>query len=191
MRNAARDISASPSPSSQAETAPRLFWSPALLSDARRLLARAANTQDVEVMDVKRTENAHSILRIMSNLFTFAHPQQKTRRVSEGSKLSEGPPNDYSVLPTRRSTVYIKDASALCGIDVTIARAYIFPSADAVPACKRNVEIAKQHGRVDHERIFNMFQVLVLDIQKSGDGAGVNSLYSIRNPLTVTMMEKL
>lgn len=191
VRNVGRDISASPSLGSQAERAPRLFWSPILLSDAMRRLALAANDREVEALDTKRTENAHSILRIMSNLFTFSHPRQKVRRVSEHSKPSEGTPNDYSVLPTRRSTVYIKDASFLCGIDLDVARAYVFPSTDTVSACKKNIEIARLHGRIDHERIFNMLQVLVLDIQKGGEEAGVGSLYNIRNPLTVTIMEKL
>lgn len=157
-----------------------------------RRLALAANDRDVEALDLKRTENAHSILRIMSNLFTFPHPAQKVRRVSEHSRPSEDTSNNYALLPTRRSTVYIKDASALCGIDIAVARDYVWPSTEPVLACKRNVEIARIHGRLDHERLFSLFQVLVVDIQKSGAGpADASTLYSIRNPLTVTMLEKL
>ncbi|GJE87139.1 hypothetical protein PsYK624_032220 [Phanerochaete sordida] len=158
-----------------------------------RRLAVAANDREVESVDMKRAENANSILRIMSNLFTFSGPPvQKMRRVSEHSKPSEDAANNYSLLPNRRSTVYIKDASTLCGIDIAVARDYVFPSDDAVAACRTNVEIAKFHGRLDHERLFGIFQVLAGDIQKPGVGpSDQNSLYTARNPLTVTMMEKL
>lgn len=158
-----------------------------------RRLALAANDREIDFTDMKRADNAHSILRIMSNLFTFSdQPNQKIRRVSEHSKPSEEASNNYSLLPNRRSTVYIKDASTLCGTDVAVARDYVFPSSNAVSTCKRNVEIAKFHGRLDHERLFGIFQVLASDIQKPGVGASdANSLYTIQNPLTVNMMEKL
>ncbi|EKM55335.1 uncharacterized protein PHACADRAFT_255888 [Phanerochaete carnosa HHB-10118-sp] len=193
VKNIGREISTSPSPAPQGEATPRLFWSPVLLSDAMRRLALAANDREVESVDMKRAENAHSILRIMSNLFTFSgQPSQKVRRVSEYSKPSEDTPNNYSLLPNRRSTVYIKDVSILCGIDVVVARDYVFPFPDAVSACKTNIETARFYGRLDHERLFGIFQVLAGDIQKPGVGAAhASSLYTVRNSLTASMMEKL
>lgn len=165
-----------------------------------RRLALAANDREVEALDTKRVEHAQSILRIMSNLFTGSTPQQgqqlqqqKSRRVSEHSRpTTDDTSNNFSLLPVRRSTVYIKDASVICGIDVAVARDYVFPSSDDVSICKKNAEIAKFHGRLDHERLFGIFQVLVGDVQKPGmPTAEFSPLYSLRNPLTVTMMEKL
>lgn len=196
VKNIGRDISASPSPGAHSETTPRLFWSPILLSDAMRRLAVAANDREVESVDMRRAENAHSILRIMSNLFTFSSQPgqvgQKVRRVSEHSKPSEDASNIYSPLPNRRSTVYIKDTSILCAIDVAVARDYVFPSSDLVAACKTNAGLAKFHGRLDHERFFGILQVLAGDTQKSGMGHGDrNSSYAIRNPMTASMMDRL
>lgn len=155
-----------------------------------RRLALAANDREVDALDPRRTENAHSILRIMSNLFTSTQHTQKVRRVSEHSKPSDETPSNYAVLPTRRSTVYIKDVAVLCGIDIEAAKTYVFPLSDAVSAFKQNAELARQLERFDHERLFAIFQVLVFDIQKDNTRRDA-SLYSTRNPLTVAMMEKL
>ena len=130
----------------------------------------------------------------MSNIFNFTPTQAplKSRRVSDNSRPADDVKNGSSPLPFRRSTIYIKDASAVCGIDIAVAQDYVFPSTDAVPACKQNAEIAKFHGRLDHERLFGIFQVLVGDSQKpSQTSLDISPLYSLRNPLTVTMMEKL
>lgn len=190
-----REVSKSPSTKgsqSNSESAPRLLWSPILLSDAMRKLALAANDREVESLDIKRSEDAHSILRIMSSLFNFS--PQKTRRVSDQStKTAEQEnSNGYSLVPVRRSTVYIKDVSTVVGIDVAAAREYVFSTSEPVAACKKNAGVAKLHRRLDHERIFNILEVLLIDIQKSSTSpADMSSLYSICNPLTVTMMEKL
>lgn len=156
-----------------------------------RKLALAANDREVESLDIKRSEDAHSILRIMSSLFNFS--PQKTRRVSDQSaKTEQDNSNGYSPVPVRRSTVYIKDVSTVVGIDVAAAKEYIFSASEPVAACKKNAGVAKLHRRLDHERIFNILGVLLIDIQKSGTSpADMSSLYSICNPLTVTMMEKL
>ena len=79
----------------------------------------------------------------------------------------------------------------LCGLDIPAAKAYVFPSSDAVSTFKQNAEAARRLERFDHERLFTIFQVLVLDTQKDDIGRDVSSLYSLRNPLTVAMMEKL
>lgn len=195
VRNALRELSSS-SPSSEPRTShelagPRLFWSPILLSDAVRRLQLAAHDQDTEALEVKRTEDAHSILRIMSNLFTFSH--QKSRRVSDQSSLrqTDDLQTNYSLLPTRRSTVYIKDASLVTGIDVEAARRYVFPSAaDPIAACKENANAASLLGRLDHERVLEMLQVLLAEDQKSNGNSG-QAVSTSSNPLTLTIMERL
>lgn len=191
MRNPLRELSASPSTDPRAgheASAPRLFWSPVLLSDAVRRLALSAHDREVEAIE-KQGEDAHSILRIMSNLFTFPH--QKMRRVSEHSRPTDEQTN-YSLLPTRRSMVYIKDASVVCGTDIPAAKAYIFPSKDAVGACKENAERARALGRLDHQRVFGMLQVLLADLPQSrlvsGDG---RALSSPCNPLTLKIVDQL
>jgi WD repeat-containing protein 59 len=180
----------SPSVGTRSDPTPRLFWSPILLSDAMRKLAIAANDREVESVDFRRAEDAHSILRIMSNLFSFSH--QKTRRVSDQSRPSlEETSNNYALLPTRRSTVFIKDASAFVGFDVRAAHEYIFPAAEPADACKKNIEIARFHGRIDHERVFRMLEVFVLEHGKAESAALGLSHHGLCNPLIATMVEKL
>ncbi|KAI0345160.1 hypothetical protein BDW22DRAFT_1354052 [Trametopsis cervina] len=191
VRHALQEAATSPSAVARnVDPAPRLFWSPILLSDAMRKLALAAKDREVDSIDVKRAEDAHGILRIMSNLFTI--PQQKTRRVSDQSRpsLDEAPKN-YALLPTLRSTIFIKDAAPLVGLDVGAAYDYVFPAANPVDACKKNVETARLRGRVDHERVFNVLQIFMIEHEKGDSSSLAPSLYSLCNPLIVSMIEKL
>ncbi|OBZ77972.1 putative RWD, RING finger and WD repeat-containing protein C11E3.05 [Grifola frondosa] len=140
VRNPLREISVSPSIASRAPDArTHLLNSPALLSEAVHDLAVAAQDRDVQQLESK-TEDAN-ILRIMANLFTFL--QQKPRRVSEHSRPLEDIPASY-LLPTRRSTVFIKDVSSL-----------------------ENARLARMLGRTHHERIFKMLQTLFVHSEAS------------------------
>ncbi|KAH8096852.1 hypothetical protein BXZ70DRAFT_944805 [Cristinia sonorae] len=187
VRNVMRDLSASPSIGSRGPDAPpRLFRSPGLLTDAVRRLSLAANDRDVDYPDTKKTEDANSILRIMSNLYSFSH--QKVRKFSENSRPSEDVPNNYSLLPTRRSTVFIKDASSVLGLDIESAAEYVFPATHPHDWCARNAEIARHTGRIYHQRIFTMLQVMILDGTSKEDGEKERPELT---PLMMKVVEKL
>lgn len=156
MRNPLHEISVSPSLRAQ-ESAPPLFRAPASLSDAIHHLTMASNDR-MSSNSSRRPEDAGNILRIMTNLLTFS--QGKRRRVSGGSK----PANDdvpYALLPTRRSTVFIKPAASIGHPDRTIASQYQADTSKPGESCRTNASIAKQHGRYDHERIFKTLEVLI------------------------------
>ena len=156
VRNPLHEMSASPSLRAQ-ENAPRLFRAPASLSDAINHLTVASNDRTPSNTS-RRTEDAANILRIMTNLLTFS--QGKRRRVSERSK----PANDdvpYALLPTRRSTVFIKPAASIGHPDRIIASQYHMDMSKPGESCRANASIAKQHGRHDHERVFKTLQILV------------------------------
>lgn len=181
-----RDLSASPSIGSRGpDTAPRLFRSPALLSDAVRRLSLAASDREVEIADTKKAEDANSILQIMSNLYSFSH--QKARKFSENSRPTEDVPGNYSLLPTRRSTVYIKDASPIVGLDIASAKEYVYPTTHPHNWCARNAEIARRSGRVYHQRIFTMLQVIILERLNKDEGKERMEL----TPLAIKVMEKM
>ncbi|THH17187.1 hypothetical protein EUX98_g9174 [Antrodiella citrinella] len=187
VRNLMRDLSASPSIGSRGpDQAPRLFRSPALLSDAVRRLSLAASDRDIDLPETKRTEDAHSILRIMSNLYSFSH--QRVRKFSENSRPSEDVPTNYSLLPTRRSTVFIRDASAILGLDIASAAQYVFPSTHPRNWCATNAEIARHAGRVYHQRVFTMLQVMILD--SANQGADEKERLEL-TPLLMKLVEKL
>ncbi|CCM03390.1 uncharacterized protein FIBRA_05520 [Fibroporia radiculosa] len=188
VRNPMREISVSPSlPSHSMDTAPRLFRSPVFLSDAVRLLSHAAQDRD-EVVDLRPADDANNILRIMTNLFTF--PQYKSRRVSEPSKSYEDMPSAYSLLPTRRSTVFIKDASVLAGIDIAAAQDYIFDISDPPDTCKKNAEIARIRGRVDHERVFKVLGAVLVGFSKSYYSTPPDSMANAANDLMIMHVVK-
>ena len=156
MRNPLHEISVSPSLRAQ-ESAPPLFRAPASLSDAIHRLTLASNDR-MPSNSSRRPEDAGNILRIMTNLLTFS--QGKRQRVSGGSK----PANDdvpYALLPTRRSTVFIKPAASIGHPDRTIASQYQTDTSKSEESCRANASIAKQHGRYDHERVFKTLEVLI------------------------------
>ena len=156
VRNPLHEMSASPSLRAQ-ETAPQLFRAPASLSDALNHLTMASNDRTPSNAS-RRTEDAANILRIMTNLLTFS--QGKRRRASERSK----PANDdvpYALLPTRRSTVFIKPAASIGHPDRSIASQYRVDVSKPGESCRANASIAKRHGRHDHERVFKTLETLI------------------------------
>lgn len=169
VRNPLREISMSPSVASRApDSAPRLFQSPALLSDAVKLLSSAAQDRGPESIERKRGEdgsNSNNVLRIMDNLFTFSrrpHPHptsfSKPRRVSENSRQVD---ENYALLSTRRSSVYIKSTEGVLGIpDMEAAVRYVLQGRDFADICKTNASVARLLGRSDHERVFRTLHVL-------------------------------
>lgn len=160
-----RELSLSPSIGSRGpDSGPRPFRSPGVLSEAMRHLALASNDRDVAPIESTRTEDANSILRIMSDLFSFSLP--KGRKFSDQSRQREDAPNNFSLQTTTRSTVLIKDTSSYLGIDVAAAAEYKYTLTNPLDWCKVNGEIAKRHDRVDHERIFSMLQVILVNVYK-------------------------
>lgn len=169
VRNSLREISVSPSVNSRAADGARLFQSPALLSDAVKRLSSAAMDRESQSVERKRGEDTsipNNVLRIMDNLFTFSHspyphaapPLGKSRRVSENSRPVE---DDYALLPTRRQSVFIKQAEGVLGIpDTEAAARYVLSGRDFADVCKTNVAVARLLGRSDHERVFGMLHVL-------------------------------
>ncbi|KAH9947305.1 hypothetical protein B0H21DRAFT_739747 [Amylocystis lapponica] len=191
VRNPMREISVSPSVASRSvDSAPRLFQSPALLSDAVRHLGFAAHDREIEAVEQRRTEDGSNILRIMTNLFTFS--QQKPRRISEHSRPLEDIPASYSLLPTRRSTVFLKSTCMLFGVDSSTAREYVIAAPDCAAFCKRNAEIAKARGRHDHERIFSLLNALSASRHKAEtDTDELSPSLKNRSVLALHVVDKL
>jgi len=159
VRNVLRDISVSPSVSSRApESVPRLFQSPALLSDAVRRLGLAATDRTLVSIAQRRTDDGpDNILRIMTNLLTFTH--HKLRRESDPKPLNDIPAS-YSLIPMRRSTVYIMRSVDVARTDKKVAGEYVFESDNLSKLCDKNACIASAHLRYDHVRVFRVLQSL-------------------------------
>lgn len=163
VRNVLRDIEVSPAPGpSTSEQKPRLFQSPALLSDAVRRLGLAAADRIVPPLDLKRTDDGpDNILRTMTNLLTFSHHHHKHRRESESQpKPMNEIPADYQLMNLRRSVVSIKREVDVARSDRTVAREYVFKADTLSMLCEENAKVANLSMRYDHARIFRILQTL-------------------------------
>ena len=190
VRNPLREMSVSPSVTSRGpDSGPRVLQSPALLSDAVKRLSSAA--QDRQSASSERSRHGDdssgggagsgsgggpSVLRIMDNLFMFSHvlPQNvpEMRKVSEGSRQAADDRNNYAVLPTRRSSVFIKSTEGVLGVpDPDAAARYVLKrpkdghsrrgdEKEMEEVWKVNAGVARLLGRGDHERVFRMLAVL-------------------------------
>ncbi|KAJ2912007.1 hypothetical protein MD484_g8411, partial [Candolleomyces efflorescens] len=101
----------------------RLFQSPALVSDAIRRLSLAAKDRTVPPIDPRKPENDLNILRTMTNLLTVSS-QHKVRRDSIASGMSTANKN-WSLLPTRRSNVFMMDTTNIEGPDRVVGVEYV------------------------------------------------------------------
>lgn len=162
MRNVLRGLSDSPAtpseePPPKVETAPRMFQSPSLISDAVRRLALSATDRQAKKGYPRKPEDGNNILRIMTNLLTFS--QHKVRRDSETKPLGDIL-KSYALLAPRRSTVFITNTTNIAGGDRKVALGYIFQSNSLAEICDHNARIARECGRSDHERAFTTLRAL-------------------------------
>ncbi|KAF7373833.1 WD-REPEATS-REGION domain-containing protein [Mycena sanguinolenta] len=148
---------------SMEHAAPRVFRSPALIADAVRRLSLAATDRAVKPLDPRRPQDGDHILRIMTNLLTFSHDMSQPHRDSESSRLREEDSSLPSKVPysaPRRSMVFIANTTHISGGDRKVAAGYVFEAESLAMVCQKNSEVAREHGRYDHERIFKILQAL-------------------------------
>lgn len=165
MRTTTREVSASPSVGSRGpDSGPRSSRSPGMLSDAIRRLARASTDTDEVVTE--SGEESSSVLRIMSNLFSYSPP--KGRKASEQSKQQEDSPDNFALRRVATpSTILVADVSQFLGIDIAAAAEYKYTTTNPLDWCKVNSEIARRHNRIDHERVFGVLQIMLVNVQKA------------------------
>lgn len=202
VRHVLRDVSISASPAktvsdipttthdsvdlSADQAAPRMFRSPALIADAVRRLSLAATDRVVKPLDPRRPQDGDHILRIMTNLLTFSHDTSQHHRDSESSRLrgEEGlRSNSFAYPAPRRSTVFITNTTHISGGDRKVATGYMFEAETVALVCQKNAEVAREHGRYDHERIFKVLQAL---FPSHGDSCSATA-----NSLVVKMVSRV
>ncbi|KAI0316197.1 hypothetical protein OF83DRAFT_1196593 [Amylostereum chailletii] len=189
VRNILNELSTSPSVASRpkpSESIPRLFKSPALISDAVRRLAVAS--QDHTVSSSSRSsmvDEGDNILHIMTNLLMFS--RHKQRRPSETSRAAlDEIPASYALLPTRTSTVFLKDESYAVNAGREMADEHVL-GLDPVEMCEKNAAVAAKYGRGDHKRFFETMGML---FTKSKAGGEVDGAWGA-NPLTCHLVMEL
>jgi hypothetical protein len=142
---------------------PRVFRSPALMADAVRQLSLAATDRIVKPLDSRRPQDGDHILRIMTNLLTFSHDSSHHRDSESSRPRGEEARAGHTSLPLRRkqmSMVYLVNTANIAGADRKVASGYIFEADTLAEVCRKNAEVAREHGRYDHERIFKILQAL-------------------------------
>ncbi|KAI0300131.1 hypothetical protein B0F90DRAFT_1725223 [Multifurca ochricompacta] len=151
VRNPLHELTSSPSAPRSVDSIPRLFQSPALISDAVRRLALASHDTRVSVGDTQRGEG-DNILHIMTNLLLFSRLKQ--RRPSEQSRPLDEIPANYSLLPTHPMTVFVRDGTSITDLGQELAGEYVFDASTPSEACDKNANTARKHSRKDHEDFF-------------------------------------
>lgn len=117
-----------------------------------RRLALASRDARVSSGDPQRGEDGDNILHIMTNLLLFSRLKQ--RRPSEQSRPLDDIPANYSLLPTHAMTVFVRDGASVIDLGQELAGEYIFDAITPSEACNKNAEVARKHGRRDHEDLF-------------------------------------
>lgn len=151
VRNPLHELTSSPSAPCSSESIPRLFQSPALISDAVRRLALASRDSRVSSGDAQRGDG-DNILHIMTNLLLFSRLKQ--RRPSEQSRPLDDIPANYSLLPPHAVTVFVRDGASITDLGQELAGEYVLDPSPPSEACNKNAEIARKHNRQDHEDFF-------------------------------------
>ncbi|KAH9061149.1 hypothetical protein EDB87DRAFT_1722223, partial [Lactarius vividus] len=177
VRNPLHELSSSPSASRPvpADSIPRLFQSPALISDAVRRLARASHDSRVSGSDAQRRENGDNILHIMTNLLLFSRLKQ--RRPSEQSRQLDDIPANYSLLPTHAMTVFVRDEASVTDLGQELAAEYVFDAATPSEVCNKNADVAHKYNRRDREDFFVSLGLLLSSYNELSPKAwGANAL---------------
>ncbi|KAH9074127.1 WD40-repeat-containing domain protein [Lactarius deliciosus] len=158
-----------------ADSIPRLFQSPALISDAVRRLARASHDSRVSGSDAQRRENGDNILHIMTNLLLFSRLKQ--RRPSEQSRQLDDIPANYSLLPTHAMTVFVRDEASVTDLGQELAAEYVFDGATPSEVCNKNADVARKYNRRDREDFFVSLGLLLSSYNELSPKAwGANAL---------------
>lgn len=159
--NGGSELSSSPATASRSPHSSRLFQSPALLSDAVRRLGLAATDQRPEV-DSRRPGDSEHTLRIMTNLLTFSQQraQWDVAFETKDNTVTNNQGSNVSMIPTRRSTVFIRLSTDISLARRKVAAAYIFQAGTLEDLCRFNANVAREHGQFAHERMFRTLQSL-------------------------------
>lgn len=159
VRSAIRDVSATPSVASHMQESTSRLPPPAgSVIDAMQRLAAVASDRVAPPVP-GGSDNTDNVLRVMTNLLTFTHPRSKQRQ--DRSKTADSGRGSFSLVSTRLSTVYLKDASHITGVDSVIAAEYVFSGSSPLEVCKRNSEFARKLCRFDDERVFKVLHALM------------------------------
>ncbi|KAJ7690925.1 hypothetical protein B0H14DRAFT_3906345 [Mycena olivaceomarginata] len=140
----------------------------------------AATNRVVKPLDPRRPQDGDHILRIMTNLLTFSHDTSQHHRDWESSRLrgeDTVPSNSFAYPAQRRSTVFIANTTYISSGDRKVATGYVFEAETLAMVCQKNAEVAREHGRYDHERVFKILQALFPSHCSAGSALpGTNSL---------------
>lgn len=159
--NGGSELASSPVTPSRPPHSSRLFQSPALLSDAVRRLGLAATDQRPET-DSRRPGDSEHTLRIMTNLLTFSQQraQWDISFETKDSNVTNDQGSNVSMIPTRRSTVFIRLSTDISLARRKVAAVYIFQASTLEDLCRFNASVAREHGQFAHERMFRTLQSL-------------------------------
>lgn len=72
--------------------------------------------------------------------------------------------------------MFITNTTHISGGDRKVATEYVFEDETLALVCQKNAEVAREHGRYDHERIFKILQALFPEYGNCEDAPAMSSL---------------
>jgi hypothetical protein len=148
----------------------RPFAPSAIVSHALRGLSQLAVDKPPNLTDQPRPRDATNVLRFSDHLFARTSVSVSDQYSSYASKTSTGfatqrskhsdsihswnSSNKPPLSTPTHSFVVIKNVSALVPVDRTLAGAYVVLAKNPAAMCIANTDIARDHDRHDHERIW-------------------------------------
>jgi hypothetical protein len=130
---------------------------PWLVTDAILQLRAISTDNPITRSSSRAPAVADEMGRIITNMLTFTgHANSEDNDCSRSHET----PKDQSAFSTVQSIVYIFNTASTNGPDLSVAKKYTFESTSLRSFCQENALSARQVGRYDHQRIFQVVQTL-------------------------------
>ncbi|KAG8699158.1 hypothetical protein FRC09_006789 [Ceratobasidium sp. 395] len=136
----------------------RPFAPSAIVSHALRGLSQLAVDKPPSLTDQPRPREVANTLRFSDHLFA----RTSISRSKHSDSINSWNSNNRPPLPMpTHSFVVIKNVSSMIPVDRALAGAYVVLSKNPAAMCRSNADVARDHGRHDHERIWKTLSTLL------------------------------
>ncbi|KAG8715111.1 hypothetical protein FRC08_010985 [Ceratobasidium sp. 394] len=136
----------------------RPFAPSAIVSHALRGLSQLAVDKPPSLTDQPRPRETANVLRFSDHLFARTSVSRSKHSDSVNSWNST---NKLPLSTPTHSFVVIKNLSSMVPVDRALAGAYIILAKNPAAMCRANADIARNHGRHDHERVWKTLSTLL------------------------------
>lgn len=136
----------------------RPFAPSAIVSHALRGLSQLAVDKPTTSTSQARPRDTANVLRFSDHLFARTSMSRSKHSDSVNSWNSNHKP---PLVTPSHTFVVIKNLAPLIPVDRTLAESYVILAKNPASMCRANADIARDHGRHDHERIWKTLSTVL------------------------------